>query len=205
MSWFASLYDWMMRDLEEGCLREWRRDLLADAEGRVLEVGGGTGANLELYPDAVEELVVVEPDDRMRTGLREKRTGAADDVRLVDAMAEELPFEDGAFDTVVSTLVLCSVGDQGQALGEVRRVLRPGGRFLFLEHVAADDHSSRRRWQGWIEPVWKRLLGNCHLTRETADRIRKSGFEFDRLTREEMCDGPGIVRPSVRGVARSPA
>lgn len=204
MGWFASLYDWMMQGVEEDCLREWRGDLLAGAEGRVLEIGGGTGANLEAYPEAVTELVVVEPDDRMRAALRGKLSECSGyETRLVEGKAERLPFEESTFDTAVSTLVLCSVQDPEVALGEIRRVLRPGGRFLFLEHVAAVDHPGRRRWQTWIEPVWKRLLGNCHLTRETGQNIRQSGFVMDRLSREEMCRAPGIVRPTVRGVAHT--
>lgn len=199
---FAKIYDWMMQGVEEGCLRDWRRDLLEEAEGRVLEIGAGTGANLPIYPEAVEELVVVEPDEHMRAGLDDKMSHrAVDEVEVVDAMAEDLPFDDEGFDTVVVTLVLCSVVDLERALGEMRRVLRPGGRMLFLEHVAAHGEPTRRKWQGRLEPVWKRVAGNCHLTRETAEAIREAGFEIDDVTREEMCNAPGIFRPTVRGVA----
>jgi ubiquinone/menaquinone biosynthesis C-methylase UbiE len=199
---FAKIYDWMMQGVEEGCLRDWRRDLLEEAEGRVLEIGAGTGANLPIYPEAVEELVVVEPDEHMRAGLDDKMSHrAVDEVEVVDAMAEDLPFDDEGFDTVVVTLVLCSVVDLERALGDMRRVLRPGGQMLFLEHVAAHGEPTRRKWQGRLEPVWKRVAGNCHLTRETAEAIREAGFEIDNVTREEMCNAPGIFRPTVRGVA----
>lgn len=200
---FSKFYDWMMQGVEEACLQEWRRDLLADAEGRVLEIGAGTGVNLPIYPDAVSDLVVVEPDPHMRTGLAEKLDERrADRLQVIDARAESLPFDDESFDTVVTTLVLCSVADLDRSLAEIRRILRPDGRFIFLEHVAAHDDPDRRKWQDRIEPLWKRVAGNCHLTRETGDEIRAAGFDVDGLTREEMCEAPGIFRPTVRGVAR---
>ena len=198
----AKAYDWFMQGAEEACLQEWREELLAGAEGRTLEVGVGTGINLPLYPEAVSALSVVEPDRHMRAELSDRLEGApVDGVEVVDAEAEALPFDDDQFDTAVSTLVMCSVGDPHRALAEIRRVLRPGGRLLFLEHVAAHDNPGRRKWQGRIEPVWKRLTGNCHLTRETADVIRTAGFEIDQLTRESMRQALPIVRPTIRGTA----
>ena len=206
MSWFLSkIYDRFMESAEEACLRDWRRELLEGARGDVLEVGAGTGLNLPLYPDEVASIVAVEPDPHMRGELA-ARVGEPPvaGVRIVDAGAEELPFEDDRFDTVVSTLVMCSVGDVGESLEEMRRVLRPGGRLLFLEHVAAHDNPGRRRWQERVEPVWKWVAGNCHLTRETAEEIEQAGFEFEELIRESMRKTFPIVRPTVRGVARKP-
>lgn len=202
--WLVSkMYDWFMRDAEDACLRDWRRELLADAEGRVLEVGVGTGANLPLYPDAVTELVVVEPDRHMRAQLSAKLGDEIErDIEILDADAERLPFDDASFDTVVSTLVMCSVGDLKEALSEIHRVLRPGGRFIFLEHVAAHDKPGRRKWQERIEPVWKRFTGNCHLTRETSEQIETAGFDIESMTRESMRKALPIVRPTVRGIAR---
>jgi ubiquinone/menaquinone biosynthesis C-methylase UbiE len=114
---------------------------------------------------------------------------------------DALPFDDGAFDAVVSTLVLCSVPDVERALAEVRRVLRPGGKLLFLEHVAADDRPDRLAWQRRLEPLWMRISGNCHLTRRTGEAIRAAGFRVQRETRESMRKALPIVRPSVRGLA----
>lgn len=205
MSWFmAAIYDLMMKDTEEECLAAWRARLLSDIEGTVLEIGAGTGVNFEHYPPSVSRLIVTEPDEHMRRRLERKhghRFGQK--VEFQDAPAEALPLEDGAVDAVVSTLVLCSVGDPRRAIGEIHRVLAPGGRFTFLEHVAADPHShpSRRKWQGRVEPVWKHLAGNCHLTRETESYIRDAGFELQWVEHESMRKAPPWVRPTVRGMA----
>jgi SAM-dependent methyltransferase len=117
--------------------------------------------------------------------------------RLADA--------DGSFDVVVSTLVLCSVPDQPAALVELRRVLRPGGRLAFLEHVAAVDRPGRLRWQQRLEPVWKRLAGGCHLTRRTAEAVGGAGFTLGEITRESARKAAPVVRPTVRGHATATA
>jgi ubiquinone/menaquinone biosynthesis C-methylase UbiE len=134
----------------------------------------------------------------------ERRRGQAraERVETRQAPSDALPVDTASFDTVVTTLVLCSVHDVARTLAEVRRVLRPGGRLLFLEHVAADDHPSRLAWQQRIEPFWTRLAGNCHLTRRTGDAIRQAGFVVERETRESVRKALPIVRPSIRGVAR---
>jgi ubiquinone/menaquinone biosynthesis C-methylase UbiE len=119
---------------------------------------------------------------------------------VIDAAVERLPFDTGRFDVVVSTLVLCSVADPRAAVAELRRVLRPGGRLVLLEHVAADE-SDRRRWQGRVEPVWKRLAGNCHLTRDTAQTLVDGGFVLD-VRRDSMRKALPWVRPTIRGTAR---
>src|SRR3954451_3533285 len=128
---FAAGYDRLMAAGEKAGLRDMRRDLLASARGRTLELGAGTGANVELYPAAVTELVLAEPAEPMAKRLEAKHPHAT----VVRAPAEALPFADHSFDTVVSTLVLCTVADPQRTLAEVERVLRPGGQLLFLEHI----------------------------------------------------------------------
>lgn len=207
MSWLMSaVYDRFMLSAEEACLVEWRGELLAGLAGEVLEIGAGTGANLPHYPAAVSRLVLTEPDRHMLAKLerRAARAGRAG-VELRGAPSDALPFPDAAFDAVVSTLVLCSVTDLERTLREVLRVLRPGGRFVFLEHVAAEDRPSRLVWQERVEPVWKHIAGNCHLTRRTGAAIRRAGFEIERETRESMRKASTLARQTIRGVARKPA
>jgi ubiquinone/menaquinone biosynthesis C-methylase UbiE len=186
----AAIYDRLMKETEEACLAGWRAELLKDLCGEVLEIGAGTGANLRHYPSSVK-LTLTEPDVHMRKRLP----------NAVDAGAERLPFADGAFDAVVSTLVLCSVKDPARALAEMRRVLKPGGKLVFIEHVAAEENSSRLRWQRRVEPLWKRLMGNCHMTRHTLDEIERAGFHVEQLKRESLRKAFPLVRPSVRGIA----
>lgn len=204
MSWLmAAIYDRFMRRTEAH-LAPWRRELLANASGRVLELGAGTGVNAPFYPPGLERLVLAEPDRHMRARLAARVARERSSAEVVDAPAERLPFDDGAFDTVVSTLVLCSVKDVGSVLAEARRVLRPGGALVFLEHVAADERPRRLRWQRRLEPFWRRLAGNCHLTRRSAEAIAASGFAIEACARESLREALPFLRPSVRGVARRP-
>jgi ubiquinone/menaquinone biosynthesis C-methylase UbiE len=191
----AALYDHLMKATEEACLQRWRAELLAPLQGRILEVGAGTGANLAHYPKRVEKLVLTEPDPHMRRRL------AARGAEVVDASAEALPFPDGSFDAVVTTLVLCSVGDPDRALAELHRVLAPGGKLVFLEHVAAGEGTRRRRWQQRIDPLWNRIMGNCHLARHTEESIARAGFRITRIERESMRKAMPLVRPTIRGEA----
>ena len=200
---FAAFYERMIAASEEACVREWRRDLLASLSGDVLELGSGTGLNLAHYPATVERLVLTEPDRHMRAKLQARLTDqrpAPARVEVVDAVADRLPFDDESFDAVVSTLVLCSVPDQRSALREVHRVLRPGGRLVFLEHVAAHEKPKRHRWQRRVEPVWKRIAGGCHLTRDTRQVIAAAGFDVD-AKRESMRKASPLVRTTERGIA----
>ena len=175
---FAALYDPLGVSMERRWMGRRRERLLSGARGAVLEVGSGTGANLSYYGD-VERVTVVEPDPFMHKRLVQKLESARVPVEVSAAGAEALPFPDGSFDTVVSTLVLCTVPDQRSALREIRRVLRPGGRLLFIEHVRAAG--SMARWQDRIEPLWKRLLGGCHPNRDTVAAIEQAGFEMETL------------------------
>ena len=202
MSWLmAAVYDRFMKVSEEACLANWRAELLRDLSGAVLEAGAGTGGTLAQYPKAVTRLVLCEPDPHMRRKLVEKLVSSGAKAEISDAPLEKLPFESASFDAVVGSLVLCSVDDQRAALAEVARVLKPGGRLVFLEHVAADGKPARLKWQRRIEPVWKHLMGNCHLTRRTEAAIAAAGFDFERIQRESIRKALPIVRPSIRGVA----
>src|SRR5436305_7226627 len=204
---FARFYDRMIAGTERAGLGEMRRELLADATGRVLELGAGTGHNLPYYPDAVTELVLAEPDPHMASRLRERLEAegtAAGRPSVIVAPAEDLPFDDGSFDTVVATLVLCTVENPTRAIAENRRVLVEGGRFLYLEHV----RSSRRglaRWQDWLERPWGFVAGGCHPNRATDQLLAGAGFWIDSLERNRLPKAPPIVRPLIRGVARRPS
>jgi ubiquinone/menaquinone biosynthesis C-methylase UbiE len=206
MSWLmAALYDRACTQAERAGLSDWRAELMAGLAGSVLEVGAGTGLNLPHYPGAVTRLVLSEPDRHMQRQLERKFAGGfAQRGEIVAASLDHLPMGDSSFDAVVATLVLCSVANPVRALSEIRRVLRPGGRFVFLEHVAADPQhaATRYKWQGRIEPLWKHLAGNCHLRRETGRAIEDAGFGIEWIKRAGLPKAPFWVRPSIRGVAR---
>ena len=198
----ASVYDRLTHASETACLQQWRGELLGDLGGQVLEVGAGTGLNLPYYPLALVRLVLSEPDRHMRRQLSQKVQALHwDQAEILDASLEALPLPDDTFDAVVGTLVLCSVPRLDRALAEIHRVLKPGGRFAFLEHVAAEDRPQRLKWQQRVEPLWKRLSGNCHLTRRTADAILAAGFAMLHIRRESMRKAWPLVRPTIRGVA----
>jgi ubiquinone/menaquinone biosynthesis C-methylase UbiE len=193
------MYDRMSAKTEDAGLREVRRRLLADATGRVLEIGGGTGANLLLYGPAVESLTVTEPEQPMLRRLDRKVREQAPLTKVLRARAEELPFADDSFDTVVSTLVLCGVDDQAQSLRELRRVLRPGGRFMFIEHVRSDEPKVARM-QDRMNRV-NRFVVRCDCNRATLDTIEAEGFEVTKLERTELPEAPPFARPLIVGVA----
>lgn len=196
---FAFMYDRMSARAEDAGLRELRRRLLADAQGRVLEIGGGTGANLLLYGPEVESLTVTDPEEPMLRRLDRKAREQAPLTNVLRARAEELPFADNSFDTVVSTLVLCGVEDQQASLREIRRVLRPGGRFLFLEHVRSDEPKVARL-QDRINAV-NHFMVRCDCNRATLESIEAEGFEVTKLERTELPKAPKFTRPAIVGVA----
>lgn len=188
---FAALYNPMGERAERKVLGRVRQKLLANARGRTLEIGAGTGRNLSHYPDGIE-LVLTEPDAHMA-----KRIGR----ESVNAPAERLPFPDASFDTVVSTLALCTVDDLPASLAEARRVLVPGGSLLFLEHVRGEPGSKLARWQDRLERPWGAIAGGCHPNRDTLAAIRAAGFEVDDVERPEWRFMPRLVRPVVIGRA----
>ncbi|HJX33347.1 MAG TPA: class I SAM-dependent methyltransferase [Solirubrobacterales bacterium] len=200
---FAALYDRSLKGTEEAGLRDMRRRLLADARGRTIDLGAGTGANLGLYPAAVSELVLVEPDPHMAKKLRHRLAEAGNPAELIEAPAERLPFEDASFDTAVFTLVLCTVPDPAAALVEVARVLRPGGRMLFIEHVRSED-PGLARWQDRLEKPWRFLGDGCHCNRDTVATIEASPLAVEQLERDRMPKAPPIVKPLARGTATLP-
>jgi ubiquinone/menaquinone biosynthesis C-methylase UbiE len=199
---FAKYYDKGMRRLEENCLQAWRRNLLADASGEVLEIGAGTGANLGLYPDTVQSLVLAEPNPAMR-GLLNERVVRFGDMRvcLNSSVTEELDFPDASFDSVVSTLVLCSVDDQVRSLRAIARVLKPGGRLFFLEHVRART-SGVVLLQYLRNPIQRVFGCNCHLTRDTGAAIRRAGFESVDYLDLDFLSEPVHERRFIIGEAR---
>jgi len=197
---FSAMYDRMIKGTEEAGLKETRRHALASARGRTIDIGAGTGANLGLYPPAVTELVLAEPDPHMLKRLRPK-SGEAE---IVQAPAAELPFEDDRFDTAVFTLVLCTVPDPAAALAEAARILRPGGQLLFVEHVRAED-PALARWQDRLERPWRFCGDGCHCNRDTVAAIEATALKLEEVEKGELPKAPPIVRPLVWGRAVLPA
>ena len=176
-----------------------RHELLAEAGGAVLEIGAGTGLNLPHYPADLDELVLAEPGARIGGHIDLDRAPAGVPVRLEPAPAEYLPFEDGSFDTVVSTLVLCTVSDPGRAVAEVARVLRPGGRLLFLEHVRADQGWRQAMQRRSVRP-WAAFADGCQCDRPTLETI-EAQMRIASLERGSWKGMPPIVKPLVWGSA----
>jgi ubiquinone/menaquinone biosynthesis C-methylase UbiE len=198
---FASLYDRMCAASEEAGLREMRAQLLAGARGRALEIGAGTGLNLGHYGDAVTDLVLTEPEEPMARRLERSLAGTGRGARVVRAPAEALPFDDGAFDTVVSTLVLCTAADPRLALAEAARVLAPGGRLLFLEHVRSGDPGRARSQDRWA-PLWRRVGHGCRCNQDTEALLRAApGLTVERLEPTSLPKAAPIVRPAISGSA----
>lgn len=197
---FAPLYDRIMAAAEERGLRARRERLLGDARGAVLEIGAGTGLNVDAYPAAVERLVLTEPAPAMARRLRARVAASGrSGIEIVEAPADALPFDDATFDEAVTTLVLCSVADRVAALVEVRRVLRPGGRLRFLEHVAATP-SGPSRLQRVLQPVQRTLADGCRLDLRMDPLLTAAGFTVERSEPFEL-PAPSWVRPAVAGVA----
>lgn len=245
---FARCYDRALKATEENGLGEMRAALLAEARGRVVEIGAGTGVNVDLYGPGIEDLTLVEPDRHMAARLRERLAAGAEDGpegprgseddgpaaagssegagpaaaggsegaghaasggseraghaprRLVEAPAEALPFDDATFDTAVATLVLCTVPDPVAAVAELARVLKPGGRLLFIEHVRSED-GGRARWQDRLEKPWRFMADGCHCNRDTAATLGASAFRVERLDHGKLPKALPIIRPLISGTA----
>src|SRR4051812_14341129 len=192
---FALTYDRQLAKVERAGLQALRRQLLADARGRVLEVGGGTGANLPFYGTGVASLTITEPEPPMLRRLERRVREQAPQTTVLRAPAEDLPFDDDAFDVAVSTLVLCGVGDQSRALRELHRVLRPGGRLIFIEHVRSDE-PGLARWQDRLNGL-NRFVACCNCNRNTLASIQAEGFEVASLEHTRLNKVPFFVSPLI--------
>ncbi len=197
----ARLYDPILWLGERTGLSRWRRNLVSGAAGRVMELGAGTGLNLAFYPGTIEELVLVEPDRHKAERLAGKARTAAPGAEVVRAPAELLPFADGRFDTVVATLVFCTVADPMAAIREVERVLKPDGRLLFLEHVRSDGERLGPL-QDRLERPWMKVADGCHCNRRTVPLIREAGFDVEIAASADRWLMLPTTRPLVRGSAR---
>lgn len=179
---FSRVYDTVISPFEHLGLRRLRERTLSSLDGDVLELGVGTGRNFPLYPPTVERLTGIDPDEAMLGRARDRVQSAPFPVELLEADAEELPFEDESFDAVAATLVFCTIPDAERAICEARRVLRRGGELRLLEHVRME-----RRPAAWIQskatPVWKHLAGGCHLDRDTLGLTERSCFSVERVER----------------------
>ena len=198
--WFAAFWDWMSAHEPKKSL-EMRKEIVGGATGRVLEIGCGTGASFALYP-AEAHVVATEPDGEMlKRAEKHLKERDIKNVELRRAAAQDLPFEDGSFDTIVSCLVFCHVGkDAPVALAGIKRLLKPDGSFRFMEHVRNDDSRFGRRFQDFVNPLWKRLLGaGCNCNRRTQKAIEDAGFTIEWVKRQRSTPP---TSPVIYGVAR---
>jgi len=179
---------------------ELRRQVLSGATGDVLEIGGGTGLNLPHYPASVRRLTTVDPNDGMNRRARKRAATCGIEVDCRAVSGESLPLEDASFDTVVSTWTLCSIPDVQRAMREVVRVLRPEGRFVFVEHGLSDDPAVQR-WQRWLNPVQKLIGDGCHLDRDMQRIVTRSGLQIAELDKFYMDDAPRFAGFLYRGIA----
>jgi ubiquinone/menaquinone biosynthesis C-methylase UbiE len=180
-------------------LRPYRERVIGAAEGLVIEIGVGSGRNLPLYRSPVKEVLALEPSPQL-TAMARGALHPGMPVRFIEASAEAIPLDDQSVDTVVTTWTLCSIPDAAMALTEMRRVLRPSGKLLFVEHGMAPDRNVRR-WQDWLTPAWKRISGGCHLNRPIGAMIESAGFRIERVETGYM-PGPKAMTFMYEGTAR---
>jgi ubiquinone/menaquinone biosynthesis C-methylase UbiE len=196
---FARIYDPVLARGERAGMRALRAELLAQARGDVLEIGAGTGLNMPHYPASVSTLTLTDPESPMVDRLQKAVADHPLRPRVIEVPAEKLPFDDDSFDTVVSALVLCTVVDVGSTLGEVRRVLRPGGALLLVEHVRGDAGLSR--WQDRLHGPWKAVGYGCNCNRNTVAALDGAGFTTTELRPGHWKGMPAIVAPLIVGAA----
>lgn len=200
-SWYQRVQARLMQQARrsyEPLVRERKQALLGDLHGTLLEIGPGTGPNLAYYPRGAR-WIGVEPNPHMHPYLQAEAAQRGLQVELRDGRAEQLPAGDASVDVVVSTLVLCSVTDPTRTLSEVRRVLKPGGKFVFIEHVAAPPGTGLRRLQNLIQPLWTLLADGCHPNRETWTALEQAGFASLHIEHFRLPIGP--ASPHIAGVA----
>lgn len=201
---FARLY---LRTVKRRCGGEedgYRRRLLSGLRGQVIEVGAGSGINFGLYPDTVDHVLAVEPEEVLRGEALDGAVRASVPVTVVDAVAGRLPADDASLDAVVASLVLCSVPDQARALAEFRRVLRPGGELRFYEHVVARSALAACAQRVADELLWPLVAGGCHLSRDTGAAIQRAGFTIEHCERFTFSPGAPVPPiPHILGVARA--
>lgn len=201
---FARFYARLSSSMEgAGGVGRIRAELLAGLAGAVLEVGAGNGLNFSHYPASVGSVLAVEPEPYLRGIAGQAATSAQVPINVVDGTAARLPAEDGSVDTVVATLMLCSVPDVPASLAEMRRVLRPGGQLVFMEHVSADTPGYRRIQRLADATIWPRCFGGCHAARDPVAAIVAAGFSITRLTKYRLPESglPWPTSPHARGVA----
>ena len=191
----------LMGASQQAGLAEKRREALAAASGEVLEIGAGTGLNLAAYPrEGITRLVCTEPNAAMSRQLEARSSEAPVEVEVVAASAEKLPFADASFDCVTGTLVLCEASSPAEALAEIARVLRPGGHYLFLEHVRSVDHDHARKQDRWA-PIWRSVSGGCNCNRDTLATIKASPLTVEKAELGRFPKAPQIVKPLLIGSA----
>ena len=192
------LVNWTMRNRQ---FEPYRERVVSMAEGRVLEIGIGSGLNLRFYPQRVHEVLGLEPSERL-LAMTDKAAGRPGlSVALIEGSAEAIPIDCGCIDTVITTWTLCTIPDALRALREMRRVLRPNGRLLFVEHGLAPEQKIRK-WQNRLTPAWRRIAGGCHLNRSIGELIEKAGFEITYLDTGYMEEGPRLMTFFYQGSAR---
>ena len=204
---FARVYTRVRPAMDRQGALAYRRRLLAGLSGRVVEVGAGDGGNFAFYPPEVTGVLAVEPESYLRQQATSRAAVAPVPVEVVEGVADRLPVADGSADAAVASLVLCSVPDQGAALAELRRVLRPGGELRFFEHVAADTPGLRRVQAVADRTLWPRVLAGCHTGRDTVAAIAAAGFAVEEVDRFRFPEGglPAPASPHVLGRARRTA
>jgi ubiquinone/menaquinone biosynthesis C-methylase UbiE len=200
---FARFYVRLSSSLEVAGLARHRDQLLAGLSGSVLEVGAGNGLNFSHYPPGVSRVLAVEPEPHLRAVAESSARDVSVPVTVVEGRAEQLPADDGAFDAVVASLMLCSVPDLGVALAEMRRVLRPRGELRFMEHVRAQTPGRLRLQRLADATIWPAFFGGCHASRDTVAAISSAGFTVTELVRYQLPASrlPWPTSPHARGIA----